>query len=258
MKSVSNSPWIALALKLVGVLLLIATVIDYITLLSAAKFQDSAWAVAFTTQIVDRGFIPLIAIALLFLGFWVDSASGSAEQNSSPMLRVTALLLASVLGFFFLAVVPWNVLATRDAADTQVKEIREKAKAAESSLDAQIQQFKGQSPQELDFRLAQAEQLINSNQLKGEQLAQVQQQRDQLKRLKADPKALEAQIDSQLNPKRAEELKKIETQRNTAVDQTQGTALRSALRTGLNSLLLAIGYIFIGWTGLRQILYLRS
>jgi hypothetical protein len=79
-----------------------------------------------------------------------------------------------------------------------------------------------------------------------------------LKRLKADPKALEAQIDSQLNPKRAEELKKIETQRNTAVDQTQGTALRSALRTGLNSLLLAIGYIFIGWTGLRQILYLRS
>jgi uncharacterized membrane protein YuzA (DUF378 family) len=33
--------------------------------------------------------------------------------------------------------------------------------------------------------------------------------------------------------------------------------MRAALRTGLNSLLLAIAYSIIGWTGLRQLLSLR-
>jgi hypothetical protein len=258
MKSVPPSPWIALALKLVGALLLITSLIDYITLLSAAKFQESAWVVAFTTQVVDRGFIPLIAIVLLFLGAWVDSAADTADQRSSPGLKIGVLVLASILGLFFLGVVPWNVVSTSDAAKAQVEDIGKKATQAKTQLDSQIQQFKGQSPQELDFRISQADQLISSGQLKGDQLIQVQQQRDQLKRLKSDPKALDAQIESQLGPKRKEELDKIEASKKQLEEQTWGTAMRSGLRTGLNSLLLAIGFIFIGWTGLRQILYLRN
>jgi hypothetical protein len=109
-----------------------------------------------------------------------------------------------------------------------------------------VQQFRGQ----LDAQLAQIDQLISSGQLKDPQLAQAKQQQTQLKRLKSDPKAFDAEI----APKKTEELSKIKTRKQELESQTQGNALRSGLRTGLNSLLLAIGYIIIGWTGLRQML----
>jgi hypothetical protein len=253
MKSVAASPWVALVLKLVGGLLLLMSLIDYLTLLSTAKFQDNQWVVTFTTQVVDRGFIPLVAITLLFVGYWIESASGTADDRNSPALRLAALVLASVLGVFFLAVGPWNVLSTGKAAESQVSQINDEAKKATEQLNAQAQQLKGQGAQQLDAQLAQVEQFINSGQVSGAQLDQLKSDRERLKKLKADPKALEAEIDSRIGPQRAEEQKKIDNRKKELIDQTNGTAMRSGLRTGLNSLLLAIGYIFIGWTGLRQL-----
>ncbi|MBM0743081.1 hypothetical protein JOY44_15945 [Phormidium sp. CLA17] len=245
MKATNSSPWTPLILKLIGALLLLTSLIDYLVLLSTAKFQDSQWVITFTTQVVDRGVFPLIGLALLFTGFWLEANSSDATRTA-PWLRLTALVLSSLLGLFFLLIVPWNVVGTRDAVDAQMKQIGQEATKAESQIDAQIQQFRGQ----LDSQLAQIDQLISSGQLQDPQLAQAKQQQTQLKRLKSDPKAFDAEI----APKKTEELSKIKTRKQELESQTQGNALRSGLRTGLNSLLLAIGYIIIGWSGLRQML----
>jgi len=245
MKAINSSPWTPLILKLIGALLLLTSLIDYLVLLSTAKFQDSQWVITFTTQVVDRGVFPLIGLALIFIGFWLETGISDTTRTAS-WLKLTALILSSILGLFFLLVVPWGVVATRDAVDLQMKQIGEEAKKAEGQIDAQVQQFRGQ----LDSQLAQIDQLIGSGQLKDPQLAQAKQQQTQLKRLKSDPKAFEAEI----APKKTEELSKIKTRKQELESQTQGNALRSGLRTGLNSLLLAIGYMIIGWTGLRQML----
>ncbi len=252
MKSLNFSPWTALMLKLVGALLILTSLIDYIVLFTTISFQDNQSIITFTTGVVDRGFIPMVGIMLLFIGFWIETGREGVDSStgSSPALRLTALVIASILGLFFLLIAPWHVLTTRVAADAQVKQIEQKATEAKGQLDSQVQQFKGQ----IDTQLLQLDQAISSNQLQGSQLDQAKQQRDQLKKLKADPKALDAQI----APKKTEELGKIDARQRELTDQTQGTALRAALRTGLNSLLLAIGYIIIGWTGIRQLLYSRN
>lgn len=258
MKAFAPSPWLSLMLKLVGALLLLTSLIDFITLFTTVNFGDKQTILAFTTGLVDRGFIPLIGAVLLFISFWFEPGEGNSQSQSSPMLRLFALVVASILGLLFLVIVPWHVMTTREAAAAQIDDITKKTDLLVSQVEGQVKQLKGQGPQQLEAQLSELDRLINNGQLSGAQLDQAQQKREQLRRLKADPKALEAEMEAQIAPKRTEELNRIKSDSQKAKDQTQGNAMRSALRTGLNSLLLAIGYIVLGWTGLRQMLYLRN
>lgn len=258
MKALAPFPWLSLMLKMVGAILLLTSLIDFITLFTTVNFEDKQTILAFTTGLVDRGFIPLIGLIALFLGFWSEMSEGNSQSQNSPMLRLFALVIASILGLLFLVNVPWHVITTREAAAAQIADIDKKAELLVSQVEGQVKQLKGQGPQQLNAQLSELDSLINSGQLSGAQLEQAQQRREQLRRLKADPKALDAEMEAQIAPKRTEELNRIKTDGQRAKDQTQGNAMRSALRTGLNSLLLAIGYIVIGWTGLRQMLYYRS
>lgn len=242
------SPSIAFILKLVGLILVVIVTLDFIILLTGAKFQDNQWVVQFTNQMVDRGAIPLVGLALLLTGSWIDAAFGSSgSPRTSLGMRWVALILATILGISYLLVVPWSVNATRMAADEQVKKIAQEASNAEKQLDTQVEQFKGQ----LDQQLSLTEQAINSGQLQGDQLEQARKQQEQLKKLQSDPKALEAQV----APARKQELDRIQARKRELETQTQGDAMRAGMRIGLNSLLLAIGFTVIGWTGLRQMRY---
>lgn len=254
MKSTTASPWIALMLKLVGSILILTSLIDYLTLFTTIDFQTRQTIINFTTGVVDRGFIPLLGIMLVSLGIWIESGSTASENQSASLLRLGIFVIASILGLLFLLIVPWHVTATRDAASTEVEEIGKKADALESQVDSQVKQLKGQGPQQLDAQLAELDRLINSGQLSAEQLTQAQQKREQLRKLKSDPKALDAELEAQIGPRRTAELNKLRSDETKAKELTQGNAMRAALRTGLNSLLLAIAYIIVGWTGLRQLL----
>jgi small-conductance mechanosensitive channel len=203
---------------------------------------------------VDRGFIPLVGIMLIFLGLWAESGASDAGGRNASALKLFSLIVASILGLCFLLIVPWHVITTRDASDTQVKQVADEASKARTQLDAQVDQLKGQGSQQLDAQLAVLDQAIKEGTLPPDQLAQAQQQRDKLKKLKADPKALQAEVNAQIAPKLNEEKSKIDSREQELKDQTQGTAMRAALRTGLNSLLLAIAYSIVGWTGLRHFL----
>jgi hypothetical protein len=254
MKAITASPWIALMLKLVGAIFILTSLIDYLTLFTTIDFQTKQTIINFTTGVVDRGFVPMLGIILVSLGFWVESKGAPVQSQTSSMLRLAILVIASILGLLFLLIVPWHVMTTRDAAAAEVEEIGKKAEALKSQVDSQVKQLKGQGPQQLNAQLAELDRVINSGQLPPDQLTQAEQKREQLRKLKSDPKALDAELEAQIAPRRTEELNKLSTDEQKAKDLTQANAMRAALRTGLNSLLLAIGYIILGWTGLRQML----
>ncbi|MBD2021463.1 hypothetical protein H6F43_14885 [Leptolyngbya sp. FACHB-36] len=240
MKSPTVPPVAAFVLKVVGVVLILLYLLDIAVLLSAAKFQDSQWMLTFTTQLVDRGFVPLIGFALLFTGIWVDSAT-SEQEGSSQGLKLAALLLASLLGAMFLAFIPLNIGAANSASAAEVKRVADEASRAEKDLDAQVQQ-------QLDQQLGFIDQAIKSGQVQGDQLAQAQQQQERLRKLKSDPKALEAQI----GPQRNQKLTEIRNRRQEVESQIRSNSTRVGMRISLGSLLLASAYALIGWTGLRR------
>ena len=98
------SPLAAIALKLVGVVTILSALLDFIVLLIPPNFGDPQWLLNATTQVVDRGIVPLVGIALLLAGFWVERSSGKASQGGSLLtdLRFWTCLIASILGLVFL------------------------------------------------------------------------------------------------------------------------------------------------------------
>ncbi len=249
MKAPTLAPLTSFILKLVGIVLILDYLIDLVVYLLAANFQNNQWVVTLTTQLVDRGVIPLIGLGALFTGFWVEGTSNSTE-GSSRGLKLAALWLSSVLGLAFLLIVPLHVNATRLAAEDQIKQVDQQVSQLESQvntqLNAQLQQARGQ----LDAQLSKLDQAIKSGQLQGNELAQAKQQQEQYEKLKTDPKALEAQV----APSRDKALKQIRDRKQELVDQTNRGAMQTGMRIGLNSLLLAIAYAIVGWIGLRQML----
>jgi hypothetical protein len=245
MKAATLSPLASLILRVTGIVLVVYYLIELIVYLSTGNFQNSQWVVTVTTQLVDRGFIPLIGLACYFAGSWIESSATNSASDRSNGLKLAGLWLASILGLMFLVIVPANVTATRSAADDQVKKVEQEVTNAENQLNSQVQL-------QLDQQIAMVDQAIKSGQLQGDQLNQAKQQQEKLQKLKADPKALDAQI----APQRDQKLKEIRDQKNQLVDQTRRAALQSGMRVGLNGLLLAIGYATIGWVGLRQ-MFLR-
>ena len=79
-------------------------------------------------------------------------------------------------------------------------------------------------------------------------------QKELLKRFKADPKALDGFIDDQSDPTKlaTQRLAQIRGEKEAAVDTAKQSAWKSGLRVSMSSLLLSIGYIIIGWTGLKS------
>ena len=79
-----------------------------------------------------------------------------------------------------------------------------------------------------------------------------------LKKAKVNPKELDKLVNQQTNPLSAaqqsadEQLNKIRGSRKRLEKLTKQEAWKSFISIGLNSLLLSIGYIMIGWSSLRE------
>jgi hypothetical protein len=244
--SPAYSPFTALTLKVVGLIMIVSSLLDFIILAIPFKPLDRAWQLGFTTQIVDRGIIPMVGIALLVAGYWIGNSIGgsSTEPKSSVQdLRFWAFLLSTLLGLIFLLLVPLHFINISKQSDEALKQITQKASQAEVQLDTQTKQVDAivKDPQ----KLSELERAIESGQVQGEQLARLQALREQLQTFKKDPKALNAQVDAAKTQIRSGKLE--------AENRAKTEALKLGLRTGLSSLLLAVGYSAIGWTGLRSL-----
>lgn len=246
------SPLAATSLKLVGGITILAALIDFLTLLFPPEFGNRAWALATTTQLVDRGIVPLVGIALLFTGYWIDTNIGKTSRRFSLATdaRFWTCLLSCFLGLTFLLTTvlhPNNVrLQSRDALTQVETEAEQATTQLEGRLNADLSQRRAQ----IDALLQDESQLqaaIDSGNLDEAQRAQIEQFRD-------NPQALNEFLSTQIGEAQSQLQTRIGEQKQDATKRLKSEALKATVRVTLSSLLLALGYTYIGWSGLRRLL----
>jgi hypothetical protein len=247
------SPFTALTLKVVGLIMIVSALLDFIILALPFNALQRPWQLNVTTQLVDRGIVPMVGIALLVAGYWIGNSIGvSSEPRSSWQdLRFWAFLLSSLLGLIFLLLVPLHFNNVRLQSDENIKQIEQRADQAETQIDARAQQISAQikDPKglaQLKQQLSELDQAISSGRVPQEQLTQAQAYKQLLQSLTQDPnKAIGQELEAAKN--------KLRDGKLTLENRAKTEAWKSGLKTGLSSMLLAIGYIVIGWTGLRSL-----
>ncbi len=257
----------ARTLKVVGIILILSALLDCIVLSLPGETSDivnRGWQLAAATQIVDRGIIPLMGIALLMTGFWVDSSSGVSieRRNVWVDLRFWALLISSLLGLIYLLLVPVHLNNTRLELKDTLAQVDKEAGQAEVQLEGQIksEQFKAQVEQLKSQRRSQIGALLQDD----GKLQEALKSPDVPKELKAvleeskkDPKALDKFLEQQAQELPNQARNEIRTRKQQKEKELRTRSRNSSLQTGISSLLLAIGYITVGWTGLRSMGILR-
>ncbi len=265
MKAPNSRPFSSVAartLKVVGIILILSALLDCIVLSLPGETSDilnRAWQLAAATQVVDRGIIPLMGIALLMTGFWVDSSTGVSIERRNVWLdlRFWALLLSSLLGLIYLSLVPVHLNNTRLELKDALVQVDREAGQAEGQLEAQIKsaQFKAQIEQLKSQRRSQIAALLQDE----GKMAQALKSPEVPKELKAvlqesknDPKALDKFLEQQAQELPNQARNEIRTRKQQKEKELRTRSRNSSLQTGISSLLLAIGYITVGWTGLRS------
>ncbi|MGB8691302.1 MAG: HpsJ family protein [Microcoleus sp.] len=257
----------ARTLKVVGIILILSALLDCIVLSLPGEASDMinrGWQLAAATQIVDRGIIPLMGIALLLTGFWVDSSTGvSIERRNFWLdLRFWALLISSLLGLIYLLLVPVHLNNTRLELKDALVQVDREAGQAEGQLEAQMksEQFKTQIEQLKSQRRSEISALLQDE----GKMAQALKSPEVPKELKAvlqesknDPKALDKFLEQQAQELPDQARNEIRTRKQQKEKELRTRSRNSSLQTGISSLLLAIGYITVGWTGLRSMGMLR-
>ena len=252
----------ARTLTIAGVVMILSSILDFIVLSIPSKIENiynTTWQIGLTTQIVDRGIIPMVGMTLLFTGYWVSNNSGLRDNSTSSILdlRFWALLLASLLGLVYLLLFPIHLNNIRIAQGERIEQIEQQSEQRETQLQNQIDS--GQLETRVQEQLAKQKKEF-SNLLKDEtKLKEVladEQLSDQIKTLLEESKDNPQVIENFLK-KRAEEvpnksLTQIRIQGKQSKEQVNSRAFKSSVRIGLNSLLLSVGYIMIGWTGLKN------
>lgn len=257
----------ARTLKVVGIILILSALLDCIVLSLPGETSDMinrGWQLAAATQIVDRGIIPLMGIALLLTGFWVDSSTGVSIERRNVWLdlRFWALLISSLLGLIYLLLVPVHLNNTRLELKDALVQVEKEAGQAEGQLEAQmkseqfktqIEQLKSQRRSEISALLqdeGKMAQALNSPEVPKELKAVLQESKN-------DPKALDKFLEQQAQELPNQARNEIRTRKQQKEKELRTRSRNSSLQTGISSLLLAIGYITVGWTGLRSMGMLR-
>ncbi|MGB3613082.1 MAG: HpsJ family protein, partial [Elainellaceae cyanobacterium] len=240
MKDLSSrqlSPLIATTFKVVGIVMALAAFIDMLVLPMPYLFQDREWLLGFTTQVVDRGIIPLLGFALFLAGFWVRSLT----SNTNRLLPTITVILSCILSAFYLLLIVLHVSNVSSVQSNQLEAIADRTAQAEQELETQIDTQLGQ-------RRTLISQLLESPELRDQAVARgliSAEDAAVLNQFEDDPQQLETYLqglESQAEGVRSEQQTEIDDQRETRISEIKSDAVKSNLRIGLSSLLLAIGY----------------
>jgi hypothetical protein len=254
----------ARTLKVVGTILMLSFLLDFLILLFPFQPTDKGWQIGLATALVDRGIVPMVGLGMLFAGYWIDGTS-DGDRPQGVDLRFPALILSSILGLLFLLIFPLHLNNVNQAKSQTVTRITQDADQAETQLKSQLTQLQAQlGNAQVKAQLEQQKSQIKAqftDLLKDEQKYKQAidnpnlpaTQKDLLKKFKANPQELDKFLAQQSDPQGLanERLNQIRQRKEEAQKQAQQEALKSGLRIGMSSLLLSIGYIIIGWTGLR-------
>ena len=272
MKAINNSPspFITQTLKLVGVVLILSFLLDFVILAFPAGERDALWQIGFITATVDRGITPVIGLGFLMLGYWLERSNDDSltQPPSWLSLKFWALLLSSLLGLLFLIMIPLHINNVNTKSVRAVERINENSSQEEAKLQNEISQAQAQ----LGDPNVRTKLESDKNKFKTQvtALLQNEQQFNQainsdrtpenekklLRQFKANPNALEDFLTQQSDPVAlgSKRLAQLQTQKQNLVNQAKQEALQSSIRMTIRSLLISIAYIFIGWMGLRSLL----
>lgn len=213
------------------------------------QFQDREWLLSnFTSPIAEQGIIALVGVVLIVGSCWIDSLMGenqskSATPQSSASVWTMIVSVASVcFSFFFLLTLflhMWNLFPWRSE---QIATLAEETAQIESQLQEQVEQQTSliRTYWE-DTALRQS--AIEQGQLSNEEIAF-------LEGLDDNPDGFDL-IEEGLQSRLSETQVDLNLQRQQQQNDIARRVLRSALRTGSDSLLLTVGFGVIGWTGVR-------
>jgi hypothetical protein len=259
----NNSTLTVLCVKLFGVVFILSSLLDYVTLLIPLNFQDPQWQLGLVTSLVDRGIVPMVGVGMIMVGYWIESvinANNPKNSSSGFDLRLPTFVLSAILGLMFLLIVPIHLNNLNQAKSEALTQIEKGASQGKEQIQGFLRQVNSlsQNPEVLNQQIEQRAKVIESGQFQGnplspEQLQSIQNEKAQLQGLRdlsKDPAAYKSKI--------AEIKKQLETQLQERQSKAEGEAtsqaVKQGLRTGLNSLMLAIGYATAGALGLRNII----
>jgi hypothetical protein len=228
----------SLVLPLVGIVLILTFVFDFTVRLFGLDFAKPDILLNLLNELIDRGVIPLIGLAFISAGFWLNKAlTRPASDPNSPAVsplsnpQFWTFVFASLLGLLFLLLVPIHFSTSGQIVNAAIARTDQQ----EAQMRLGIQQEQAQINQMLAS--GQLDQVLQQRNLQPDQLALLQE-------LKKDPKALDK--------KAAQRLSEMATQKQQALSQVNKEVLINRWRAEVRSLLLALGFVGVGWTGLRD------
>lgn len=239
-----------LALKTAGAVLILSSLVDLIFMLvfppENLVLDGGRWWLYATSQLVDRGLLPLVGIAFMVTGDWIKIVSTEDGGERGNIWRIGTFVLASLLGLIFVLIIPFQLNATNDFKVQELGKISKEVTQIEAGIKNNLKQINAQSKDKLKEQITAIEKELKGGQIPAERLTNLQITKSKLELLLNDPKKFAQESEQNLQQLQKQK-QKVETQANERM-------LKTGVRTSLASFLLAIAYIMIGWTGLKRVL----
>jgi hypothetical protein len=239
-----------LALKTAGAVLILSSLIDLVFMLvfppENLVLEGGRWWLYATSQLVDRGLLPLVGIAFMVTGDWIKIVSTEDGGNRGNISRIAIFVLASLLGLIFVLIIPFQLNTTNDFKDQELKKIGNEVTQIEKGIKNNLQQINAQSKDSLKTQITAIEKELKGGQIPPERLNNLQITKSKLELLLNDPKKFAQESE--------QNLQQLQKQKQKVETQASERMLKTGVRTSLASFLLAIAYITIGWTGLKRVL----
>ncbi|WP_040898565.1 HpsJ family protein [Xenococcus sp. PCC 7305] len=253
MSSSKVSSFTSLCLKTIGGILVLTSLLDYLTLAIPFQFSDSQWQISFASQMVDRGIVPMVGISFIVLSYWVESIISQDSDSKGFDLRLPAFCLSLLLGVVFFVLVPLHLNNLRAISVQNLAQIDASTEEAQSLISQRYEQLKNpQNAQLITRRISDIDQALNSGKLEGQTINP--QQREQLTSTKQQLEGLSqsAKNPATIDARRQEAQNKLKTETLAQKKRAKSQAVKQGLRVGISSFLLSIGYLLMGWFGLQS------
>jgi uncharacterized protein YlxW (UPF0749 family) len=257
MSNATTARFTSLCIKSVGTVLIASSLVDYITLAIPFHPWDAQWQIAFTSQVVDRGIAPIVGIALILMGDWINSNAIDNNGKTAFDLKFPVFVLSLFLGIMFLVLVPIHLLNLQTASADALSQIAQKAGQAETIIGEQYGQLQDlannpQRLQQLESRIKDLNTAISQKQFQGQKLTaeqiknlqETQQQLVTFRELAKNPATLKTRLEELQAKLQDEKLQRESLAKTEAIEQ--------GIRIGLTSFMLSIGYLIIGGVGLQK------
>ncbi len=161
----NNSTLTVLCVKLFGVVFILSSLLDYLTLLIPLNFKDPQWQLGLVTSLVDRGIVPMVGVAMIMVGYWIESvinANNPKNSSSGFDLRLPTFVLSAILGLMFLLIVPIHLNNLNQAKSEALTQIEKGASQGKEQIQGFLRQVNSlsQNPEILNQQIEQRSKVI--------------------------------------------------------------------------------------------------